>query len=67
VAGSEGENMKGGKVKGPGTGTSDSIPARLSKGEFVTTAKATREIGAAKLQKQMKAAERRADQKGTKR
>ena len=58
---------KGGKVKGPGTGTSDSVPARLSKGEFVTTAKATREIGAAKLQRQMKAAERRADTKGSKR
>lgn len=33
---------KGGKVKGPGTGTSDSIPAMLSNGEFVMTANATR-------------------------
>lgn len=32
---------KGGKVEGPGTGTSDSIPANLSNGEFVSTAKAT--------------------------
>jgi DNA repair exonuclease SbcCD ATPase subunit len=29
-------------LKGPGTGTSDSIPARLSKGESVMTAKETR-------------------------
>lgn len=33
---------KGGKVEGPGTGTSDSIPANLSNGEFVMTAKATK-------------------------
>lgn len=32
----------GGKVTGPGTGTSDSIPALLSNGEFVMTAKATK-------------------------
>lgn len=32
----------GGKVAGPGTGTSDSIPAMLSNGEFVMTAAATR-------------------------
>ena len=32
---------EGGKVTGPGTGTSDSIPANLSNGEFVMTAKAT--------------------------
>lgn len=32
---------QGGKVNGPGTGTSDSIPAMLSNGEFVMTAKAT--------------------------
>jgi hypothetical protein len=31
----------GGHVRGPGTGTSDSIPAMLSHGEFVTNAKAT--------------------------
>ena len=32
----------GGEVNGPGTGTSDSVPARLSDGEFVLTAKAVR-------------------------
>ncbi len=32
----------GGKVTGPGTGTSDSINAQLSNGEYVMTAKATR-------------------------
>lgn len=32
----------GGKVKGPGSGTSDSIPAMLSNGEYVMTAEATR-------------------------
>lgn len=30
---------QGGLVRGPGTGTSDSIPARLSNGEFVSDAK----------------------------
>jgi len=35
----------GGKIDGPGTGTSDSIPARLSDGEFVMTAKAVRGAG----------------------
>lgn len=33
---------EGGKVVGPGTGTSDSIPANLSNGEFVMTAKTTK-------------------------
>ena len=33
---------EGGKVNGPGTGTSDSVPAMLSNGEFVMTAAATR-------------------------
>ena len=36
---------KGGELKGPGTGTSDSIPAMLSDGEFVMTAKAVRGAG----------------------
>lgn len=35
----------GGPINGPGTGTSDSIPARLSDGEFVMTAKAVRGAG----------------------
>ncbi|UXT48171.1 phage tail protein [Agrobacterium tumefaciens] len=33
---------EGGHVRGPGTSTSDSIPARLSDGEFVVNAKATK-------------------------
>lgn len=33
---------EGGRVSGPGTGTSDSVPAMLSNGEFVMTAAATR-------------------------
>ena len=36
---------KGGELKGPGTGTSDSIPAMLSDGEFVMTADAVRGAG----------------------
>ena len=35
----------GGEIVGPGTGTSDSIPARLSDGEFVLTADAVRGAG----------------------
>ena len=35
----------GGESRGPGTGTSDSIPAMLSDGEFVMTAKAVRGAG----------------------
>jgi len=35
----------GGEVEGPGTGTSDSIPANLSDGEFVMTAEAVRNAG----------------------
>ena len=36
---------QGGEIEGPGTGTSDSIPAMLSDGEFVMTAKAVRGAG----------------------
>jgi len=36
---------EGGESEGPGTGTSDDIPAMLSDGEFVMTAKATRGAG----------------------
>lgn len=36
---------KTGPINGPGTGTSDSIPAMLSDGEFVFTAKAVRAMG----------------------
>ena len=35
----------GGASSGPGTGTSDSIPAKLSDGEFVMTAKAVENFG----------------------
>ncbi len=35
----------GGLIRGPGTGTSDSIPARLSDGEFVVQASAVRAVG----------------------
>jgi hypothetical protein len=52
-----------GTVEGPGTGRSDSIPARLSDGEFVFTAKATEEIGADNLMSMMKEAEREADER----
>ena len=53
--------MEGGEVAGPGTGTSDSIPALLSDGEFGMTAEAVRNAGggsrrkgAAKMYKLMK-------------
>ena len=55
----------GGEVNGPGTGTSDSVPARLSDGEFVLTAKAVRgagggdrDIGAARMYEMMSELER---------
>ncbi len=50
-----------GEVEGPGTGISDSIPARLSDGEFVITRKATDQIGADNLQTMMDDAERAYD------
>ena len=50
-----------GLLEGPGTGKSDSIPARLSDGEFVMTAKATEEIGSDNLMSMMKEAEAAAD------
>ena len=53
-----------GPVDGPGSGVSDSIPARLSDGEFVFTAKATEEIGADELMRMMKDAEAAADRQG---
>jgi hypothetical protein len=42
---------EGGESIGPGSGTSDDIPAMLSDGEFVMTAKATRGAGAYDLKK----------------
>ena len=38
---------KNGKIAGPGTETSDDIPAMLSDGEFVINAKTVRGLGAA--------------------
>ena len=52
-----------GPIEGPGTEVSDSIPARLSDGEFVFTAKATEEIGEDSLMSMMKDAEAAADER----
>ena len=52
-----------GPVEGPGSGVSDSIPARLSDGEFVFTAKAVEEIGEDALMSMMKEAEANADER----
>ncbi len=52
-----------GPVEGPGSEISDSIPARLSDGEFVFTAKAVEEIGADNLMSMMKEAEAKADER----
>ena len=52
-----------GPVEGPGSGVSDSIPARLSDGEFVFTAKAVEEIGSDNLMSMMKEAEAKADER----
>jgi len=46
-----------GEVDGPGTGTSDDIPARLSDGEFVFTKKAVDQLGVETLEEMMKDAE----------
>jgi len=54
---------EGGEVEGEGTGTSDSIDAKLSDGEFVFTAKAVEVIGADNLQKIMEEAERQYDER----
>jgi hypothetical protein len=57
---------KTGPINGPGTGTSDSIPAMLSDGEFVFTARAVRGAGngsrlegAKKMYQMMKSLERK--------
>ena len=52
-----------GPVEGLGSGVSDSIPTRLSDGEFVFTAKATDEIGEDSLMSMMKDAEAAADKR----
>jgi len=56
-----GEFSGEGEVDGPGTGVSDSIPARLSDGEFVVTEKATDQIGSGNLQTMMDDAEQAYD------
>lgn len=43
-----------GPIDGPGTGTSDDIPAMLSDGEFVMTAKAVRGAGNGSRQQGMR-------------
>jgi hypothetical protein len=45
AGGGEAYPRKVGHIAGPGTGTSDSVPAMLSDGEFVFTAKAVRAMG----------------------
>jgi hypothetical protein len=50
-----------GEVQGPGSSISDSIPARLSDGEFVMTQKATEQLGPDNLQTLMDEAERAYD------
>ena len=57
------EFVGSGPVNGPGSAVSDSIPARLSDGEFVFTTKAAEEIGADNLQRMMEDAEAKADQR----
>jgi hypothetical protein len=44
-AGAAPGHAEGGHIRGPGTSTSDSIPARLSDGEFVVNAKTTSQPG----------------------
>ena len=61
VVGTASEFSGSGPVEGPGTGVSDSIPARLSEGEFVFTDKATEQLGADNLQQMMDDAERAYD------
>ena len=53
-----------GPVNGPGSAVSDTIPARLSDGEFVFTAKAANQIGVERLQSMMEDAEMQADAAG---
>jgi len=52
-----------GPVDGPGSEVSDSIPARLSDGEFVFTAKAVDVLGADNLMSLMKQAEAQAEER----
>ena len=51
-----------GLIEGPGSAVTDSIPARLSDGEFVMTSKAAKQIGPDNLQGMMEQAEMDADE-----
>ena len=51
-----------GLIEGPGSAVSDSIPARLSDGEFVMTSKAANQIGPDNLQGIMEEAEMVSDE-----
>jgi hypothetical protein len=59
------EVSKDGEISGPGNGTSDSIPARLSDGEFVFSADAVEEIGVDKLEAMHTRAKERAGLRGS--
>jgi len=63
IIGTATEFSGSGPVDGPGSEVSDSIPARLSDGEFVITAKASDEIGPDNLQAMMSQAETQADER----
>jgi len=56
-----------GSVEGPGNAVSDSIPARLSDGEFVMTSKAANQIGPDNLHGLMEVAEAEADDEESRR
>ena len=56
------EFSRSGLIEGPGSAVSDSIPARLSDGEFVMTSKAANQIGPENLQGLMEVAELEAEQ-----
>jgi len=45
------QKADGGIIRGPGTGTSDSIPAMLSSGEYVVRAQAVQNVGVPFLDK----------------
>ena len=51
-----------GSIEGPGSAVTDSIPARLSDGEFVMTSKAANQIGPENLEGLMETAEMEADE-----
>lgn len=50
-AGAVVDATSGGEINGPGTETSDSVDAKLSKGEYVLNAEAVKQVGVKKLDK----------------